>query len=295
MSFWKTIGGLLGSGLGADLAERGYEKLESVGTKGYKGLTGLDPNTGKVLVDPVTGKPTGLAQQLDERLKLQPYTVTTTTGSDFGMMERPETTLEDGTVVPRQMEYLLNLSGDEKTLQDTQRGYAESLFSAANVDPASRELDIYTRMLDATAAERARKRLDLEERLKNQGRLGVRTAMFGGTPEQFALEKAEEEANLNAYLAAMQYAGEEQQRQAQLGTGMLASSYIPQTQLLAALEPGMTTAERRRAAMSEQAQSYGETYASGLEALLSASKGQADIVAGLGSSIAEVSLGSLFS
>ena len=82
-----------------DLAERGYEKLESVGTKGYKGLTGLDPNTGKVLVDPVTGKPTGLAQQLDERLKFQPYTVTTTTGSDFGMMERPETTLEDGTVV----------------------------------------------------------------------------------------------------------------------------------------------------------------------------------------------------
>ena len=54
----------------------------------------------------------------------------------------------------------------KKTLQDTQRGYAESLFSAANVDPASRELDIYTRMLDATAAERARKRLDLEERLK---------------------------------------------------------------------------------------------------------------------------------
>ena len=62
------MGGLLGGGLGADLAERGYEKLESVGTKGYKGLTGLDPNTGKVLVDPVTGKPTGLAQQLDERL-----------------------------------------------------------------------------------------------------------------------------------------------------------------------------------------------------------------------------------
>ena len=161
------------------------------------------------------------------------------------MMERPETTLEDGTVVPRQMEYLLNLSGDEKTLQDTQRGYAESLFSAANVDPASRELDIYTRMLDATAAERARKRLDLEERLKNQGRLGVRTAMFGGTPEQFALEKAEEEANLNAYLAAMQYAGEEQQRQAQLGTGMLASSYIPPDSIISCFRAGNDYGRRK--------------------------------------------------
>jgi hypothetical protein len=69
--------------------------------------------------------------------------------------------------------------------------------------------------------------------------------------------------------------------------GMMAAGYVPQAQLLNALQPGMTTAERQRQALSEQAGAYGETYASGLQALLQAGLGQADLAGGLGSSIAE--------
>ena len=144
------------------------------------------------------------------------------------------------------------------------------------------------------AGQRERDRLGLEQRLAAQGRLGVRTDMFGGTPEQLAMAKAQAEAENAAFLQAMQFAGEEQQRQAQLGSGMLAAGYVPQAQLISALEPGMTAAERQRQAISEQAGAYGETYASGLQALLSAGLGQADIASGLGSSIAETALGGLF-
>ncbi len=284
MSVFKTIAGLLGGGLGAELAERGYDKLEDIGKRGYEGLVGLDANTGEILRD-AEGNPTGLAQQLDERLEFQPYTVTSATGGQFGMMQDPET---------GQMTYNLQTSGPEQALQQAQLERAGMFFGQAATPTAQREQEVYERMRAAMSPEEERQRLALEQRLAAQGRLGVRTDMFGGTPEALAMEKAQAEARNQAILNAMQFAGEEQQRQAQLGTGMLAAGYVPQAQLLSALEPGMTAAERQRQAVSEQAGAYGETYASGLQALLSAGLGQADIAAGLGSSIAETALGGLF-
>ena len=142
--------------------------------------------------------------------------------------------------------------------------------------------------------EEERQRLELEQRMAAQGRTGVRTAQFGGTPEQLALAKAQEEARNQAMLNAMQFAGQEQQRQAQLGSGMLAAGYVPQAQLLSALQPGMTAAERQRQAMAQQAGAYGETYTSGLDALLQSGLGQANLVGALGSGLASSALGGLF-
>jgi hypothetical protein len=81
--------------------------------------------------------------------------------------------------------------------------------------------------------------------------------MFGGTPEQLALAQAQEEAKNRTILNAMQFAGQEQQRLAGLGSGMLAAGYVPQAQLLGAVQPGMTAAERARQSLSEQAGAYG--------------------------------------
>jgi hypothetical protein len=78
-------------------------------------------------------------------------------------------------------------------------------------------------------------------------------------------------------------------------SGMMAAGYVPQAQLLGALQPGMTAAERQRQAMSEQAGTYGQTYASGLEALLQSGLGQANIAGGVGGNIASAALGGLFS
>ena len=56
----------------------------------------------------------------------------------------------------------------------------------------------------------------------------------------------------------------------------------------------MTGAEQRRQAISEQTQAYGETYATGLDALLQAGLGQANILGDMGSGLASAGLGGLF-
>ena len=273
---------------GLALANQGYDRLGDIGDKAYARMSGKFSDTGELLTP-------GLAQELQGMMEFQPYTVTTTTGGEFGMAPGESTVDAAGNVVPGEMNYQLDLSEKEKLFQDAQLGRAESMFGLASVDPAAREQQVFQRMMDSINPQRERERLALEERLQGQGRLGVQTSMFGGTPEGLAMAKAQEEAYSKNMLGAMEFAGQEQQRQAQLGSGMLASSYIPQSQLLNAVQPGMTAAEQRRQAISEQTQSYGETYATGLEALLQAAYGQANIAGGIGSSMTTAALGSLFS
>jgi hypothetical protein len=205
------------------------------------------------------------------------------------------------------LDFLLNLSPDERKFYEDRLAGASNMFDLAENNAVtvigpdgtprviSREQQVYERMRAAQTPEEERERLALEQRLANQGRLGTRTAMFGGTPEQLALAKAQEEAKNQAMLTAMQFAGEEQQRQAALGSGMLGAAYIPQAQLLNALQPGMTTAEQMRQAQQAQATTYGQTYASGVDALLASGLGQANLAGGFGSSLATTALGSLFS
>jgi hypothetical protein len=185
------------------------------------------------------------------------------------------------------MIYQLTTSPEEQALQQQQLQRAETLFGRAMADPSAREQEIVARMGDLAGPEQQRQRLALEQRLAAQGRLGTRTGMFGGTPEALALERGIAEAQNKAILDAMQFTAQEQQRQAQMGSGMLAAGYVPQAQLLSAVQPGMTTAEQRRRALSEQAGAYGETYTSGLQALLQSGLGQADLAGTLGTSIAE--------
>ena len=91
---------------------------------------------------------------------------------------------------------------------------------------AVRESSVYDRIRATQRPEEERQRLQLEERLYNQGRSGIRTDMYGGTPEQFALSKAQEEAKNSASLAAMQQAQAE--RQQSLGTAQTLSGMFGQ-------------------------------------------------------------------
>ena len=76
---------------------------------------------------------------------------------------------------------------------------------------AGREQDIFNQLQAVQQPSQERDRLALEQRLFNQGRGGVQTSMYGGTPEQFALAKAQEEARLGASVQARQLANQEQQ------------------------------------------------------------------------------------
>jgi hypothetical protein len=269
--------GGLGAG-GLALALRGYEDIGDIGQQAYESMSGYTTESGEYVP--------GLADKLSGMLEFQPYTVTSATGGQFGMTQDP---------VTGQMTYQLATSPEEQLLQQEQLKRAETLFGRAMADPSTREQEVLRRMEDLASPERQRQRLALEQRLAAQGRLGTRTGMFGGTPEALALERGIAEAQNKAALDAMQFTAQEQQRQAQMGSGMLAAGYVPQAQLLNALQPGMTAAERQRQATSEQAGAYGQTYTSGLEALLQAGLGQANIAGGVGGRIASAALGGLFS
>jgi len=254
---------------GLALANKGYEDVGAVGERAFSEFSAEG----------------GLADKLSGMLEFQPYTVTSATGGQFGMSQDPET---------GQMSYNLATSPEEQAFQQQAMKDAEMYFGQARTPIAQREQQVYDRMLTAMSPEQERQRLALEQRMASQGRLGVSTAQFGGTPEQLAMAKAQSEAQNQAMLNAMQFAGQEQQRQAQLGTGMLSAGYVPQAQLLNALQPGMTTAERQRQALSEQAGAYGETYTTGLEALLQSALAQANIAGGVGGQLGSAALGGLF-
>jgi hypothetical protein len=254
---------------GLALANKGYSDVGATGERAFSEFSAEG----------------GLADKLSGMLEFQPYTVTSATGGQFGMSQDPET---------GQMSYNLATSPEEQAFQQQAMKDAEMYFGQARTPIAQREQQVYDRMLTAMSPEQERQRLALEQRMASQGRLGVSTAQFGGTPEQLAMAKAQSEAQNQAMLNAMQFAGQEQQRQSQLGTGMLAAGYVPQAQLLNALQPGMTTAERQRQALSEQAGAYGETYTTGLEALLQSALAQANIAGGVGGQLGSAALGGLF-
>jgi len=265
-----NVAAALGLGTaGLALAEKGYSDIGNIGREAYAGFAG----------------PEGLAERLSGMLEFQPYTVTSATGGQFGMTQDPTT---------GEMRYQLQLSPEEQALYEQQLGRAGMFFEQAAMPVADREQEVYRRMRAAMSPEEERQRLAMEQRLAAQGRLGVTTGMFGGTPEALTLAKAQEEARNQAMLNAMAFAGQEQQRMANLGTGMLAAGYIPQAQVLAGIEPGMTAAEQRRQAIAQQAGTYGQTYATGLEALLQSGLGQASLAGGFGSNIASAALGGLF-
>ena len=179
-----------------------------------------------------------------------------------------------------------------------------------------REAAVYNRIRATQLPEEERQRLALEERLASQGRLGVQTAMFGGTPEQLALAKAQAEAQNQASLMAIQQAQQERMQQAALaeqvlglGSGLfsgqlglqqvqqgmglsgLGASYIPQAQALNMFQQGLAASELAQRGQLAGASMFGEAKMSGLEALLGSGLGQANLIGAAGTGLLGGALG----
>ena len=129
------------------------------------------------------------------------------------------------------------LAGQQQAAQQA-FGLGQQFMGQAGMPVGAREQEVYDRIRATQLGEEEAQRLALEERLASQGRLGVRTAMFGGTPEQLALAKAQESAQNQAALMAMQQAQQEQQQQAALGAQFagLGSGLAGQRQALEAAQ-----------------------------------------------------------
>lgn len=188
----STFSGLLGAGAQAALANYGLNEARSAGREVQTSLGNI-------------------ANQFQQQMQFKPYTVTTGTGT---------TNVTGGGATS-------TLSPELQALVSQLTGSATGMFGQAGQPIDARALETTAALEAAAAPSRERERLALEERLLGQGRLGVRTSMFGGTPEQLALNKAIEEQRLNNVLMGRQQALTEQQQAYNLGAGMLGQSFLP--------------------------------------------------------------------
>ena len=226
-------------------------------------------------------------QQIKEAVEFKPFTVTSGIGG--------ATTTPTGG-------FTYELTPEQAALGTKLRGFGSGAFDflgspeqraaeQANIigmltqDPsqrASREQEMYNRLRAVQQPEEARKALELEERLFGQGRLGVNTALYGGTPEQLAQAKAIEEAKNTAALGAIEQAGLEQYRQSEqtlgglgearqrmgllgeLGLGSLEASYLPEQTLLDLITPSINLANVTGAGQRQYAQNLASMLQFGL-------------------------------
>jgi len=243
--------------LGGLLTGSAYERLSDVGSSARSAAEAL-------------------AQQQLEQTQFKPFTVATATGSQYGTQIDPRT---------GQFRTTMALSPQEQAMQQQLFGGASQFFTGATADPAVREQQIYEQIREATAPQERMERLGLEERLAAQGRLGVRTAQFGGTPEQLAMERAQQQSMAQARLGAAQQARQEQMQQANLGQQFLGTGYIPQNQLLAATAPAQQLAALQNALQRQGATLFGEASMSGLEAQMLQEQARANLLGQIGSGL----------
>ena len=177
------------------------------------------------------------------------------------------------------------LSPEQQAISSGAFTDAQTLLGNVVQDRSAREQEIFDRIRATQEAEEERNRLALEERLFNQGRLGVRTSMFGGTPEQLALAKAQEEARNRASLAAIQQAQAEQAQDARLGTQLLGAAFLPEAQAQNAFRNALTAAEINRRANQFGTGLFAQSSIAGLDALLGSGIGQAELMGRLGTGL----------
>ena len=115
--------------------------------------------------------------------------------------------------------------------------------------------------------------------------------MFGGTPEQLALAKAQEEARNRASLAAIQQAQAEQAQDARLGTQLLGAAFLPEAQAQNVFRNALTAAEINRRANQFGTGLFAESSIAGLDALLGSGIGQAELMGRLGTSLLSGAMG----
>ena len=305
-SFLENLGllGGLAQGIGGAAAvTSAYNRLGDIGTAAQQGALGI-------------------AQQGLEQSQFQPFTVTSTTGGTFGY--NPTTGAVTMGLSPREQAIQGMLMREARETLDAPIygqmmgrqagrgafGLGEQFMAEAGMPTEAREADVYERIRATQRGEEERQRLALEERLASQGRLGVRTSMFGGTPEQLALSQAQEEAKNRAALSAIQQAQAEQAQAGQLGRaftglgsqlsaqdqalmaaqqqrglGALGGAYLPQAQLLNVQQAAQLFPQLQQRGQLYGAGLFGEAAMGGLEALLGAGLGQANLMGQLGTGL----------
>jgi hypothetical protein len=163
-----------------------------------------------------------LAGQAATQAKFQPYTITSTPGLGQAQVSREGISLETG--------------GPQAEITQQALQGVQTALQGLLAPRQDRETQILEALQTAQEPAINRQRQELEQRLFAQGRGGVQTAMYGGTPEQLAMEQAIQEQQAKNVLSAMTQAGTEQTQAQQLASGLLGTAYTPQAQALNLLQ-----------------------------------------------------------
>jgi len=163
-------------------------------------------------------------------------------------------------------------------LANVQGGLIEQTQQAMGQAPTTAE-SLYGQIRAVQTPEEERQRIELENRLAAQGRLGVQTAAYGGAPEQFALAQAQEEARNRAALSAMEAAPGLEAQRIQNITGLLGAAFVPQQQSIQAIQPALDAARIQQAARQGQTEALYRGGIAGLEAQAAAGTAAANVEA----------------
>jgi hypothetical protein len=169
--------------------------------------------------------------------------------------------------------FTAQLSPEQQALQNQIMGQAGGFFNQLQADPALAQAQLYEQIRAVQRPEEERNRLELEERMLSQGRLGLGSDAYGGSsPELLAQETARQEAMARANLGARQQALAEQQQTASLAGGLLSSGYTPQSQALALLQASQVPAGYADVGRREGAGRQATAGLAGIESLLQGSQ-----------------------
>ena len=219
----------------------------------------------------------------------KPFTVSTGLGPGLQVGQEgisvtmPDRMLADTKALARSgAQQLLSATGAGKLQSEQER--LQSMLLGPGIERAQQ--DIYGQLQALRQPQQERDRLALEERMFAQGRSGVRTAMYGGTPEQLAMAKAMQEQQAADALMARQQALSERQStaglmtqalqegraqqtlQAELGFGGVQAAFLPQQQALSLLAGGVPFSELATRAGLQGVAAQGELLGGGLQGLL---------------------------
>jgi hypothetical protein len=189
----------------------------------------------------------GQVGQIDPRMQAQRNALGGMFGQQAGQYGQPtglEGITQQALMGGQQGLQGLSAPQDIEALRSQYAGLAgQSAAGLGSTNQVGRQQDIYNQLRSMQTPEEERQRLALEERLQAQGRGGIQTAQYGGTPEQLAMAKAQAEAQNQAGLMAMQQAGSEQDRAYQQALGLSG-----QASQLAGMSSDLQGAQQTRAA-----------------------------------------------
>ena len=233
-------GGVTGAAAGAGVNDA-VARLQALGQSGINDYT----NLAKTVTQDINFKPYALTNSLgstrqtapgviDQRLTDQQQSnvnmASGAQGSLYNFSGIPNTSGMANQAFGQAQQGLMGVGQGQEDIAALRAGYGSAaqgmtgMLGGSTNDMASQLFNQQQAMRDPV---QQRQQMELENRLRSQGRLGVSTAAYGGTPEQLAMAKAQQEQQsadaFNSISQGEQLASQQQARALGLGqatTGM---------------------------------------------------------------------------